>query len=440
MKLSGWGRYPITEASVSAPRNEDEIAQLLRGDKAIARGNGRAYGDSAVNVSNTIQMTNFDRMLAFDPATGQLVAEAGVLLADVIEVFLRRGWFPAVTPGTKFVTLGGMIAADVHGKNHHKEGSFGRYVDWIEVLTPDGSVVRCSNTENADLFAWTIGGMGLTGVIIRAAFRLKRVSSAWIEQHTVVANDINHAIEIFEQSKHSTYSVAWIDCLKKGPALGRSLVILGEHMRCEDLPPKYQKTPFAVKSRAMWNVRFDFPVAILNALSVRAFNALYYWNGKRKPQRQIVCYERYFYPLDTILGWNKIYGRRGFVQFQCVIPIDHAKQGLNELLQAISGAGVGSFLAVLKRLGEQSSKFSFPMEGYTLALDFPVNKKTLDLMSKLDDITVKHNGRFYLAKDSRMSKEVFHQSEHRAEEYSLYRQDTACADTFDSAQSERLKF
>lgn len=440
MKISGWGRYPIIEASVVTPRSIEGLSKIIQRGNAIARGNGRSYGDSAISHSNTISMKYFNRMLAFDEKSGQLIAEAGVMLADVIEVFLERGWFPAVTPGTKFVTLGGMIAADVHGKNHHKDGSFGSHVDWIDIVVADGSVHRCSKTENTELFEWTIGGMGLTGVIIRAATRLRRVSSAWIEQRTLAADNIKHAIEIFEQSQEATYSVAWIDCLQKGPALGRSLVMLGEHAKPDEVPPKFRNSPRSIALKPKRNIPVNFPSWILNAHSVRAFNALYYWYGKRRPDRQIVDWDSYFYPLDSILGWNKIYGRHGFAQFQCVIPIRHAEPGMNELLQKIANAGIGSFLAVLKRFGKQSSKFSFPMEGYTLALDFPINNRTLDLMDELDGITIRHEGRFYLAKDSRMSPDVFHQSELRVEEYKKYRQGLGNINLFASSQSERLKF
>jgi FAD/FMN-containing dehydrogenase len=405
---------------------------------AIARGNGRAYGDSAVSPTNTIHMEHFNRMLAFDEASGQLVAEAGVLLADVIEAFLPRGWFPSVTPGTKFVTLGGMIAADVHGKNHHKDGSFGSYVDWIDIFTADGTVQRCSQTENTELFEWTIGGMGLTGVILRAAIRLRPVASAWIEQTTLAADNITHAIELFENSLDATYSVAWIDCLQTGEDLGRSLVILGEHAQATSVPLRYRKQPFQTPAKRKLNIPVDVPGWVLNSLSVRAFNALYYWNGKRRPKRQIVDWDSYFYPLDSVLGWNKIYGPRGFAQFQCVIPLSQAEDGLSELLAAIASAGAGSFLAVLKRFGAQESRFSFPMEGYTLALDFPVNRKTLALMDELDSITLQHDGRFYLAKDSRMQRDVFLQSDRRAEDYSKYRRDKSVSAAYNSAQSERL--
>jgi decaprenylphospho-beta-D-ribofuranose 2-oxidase len=438
MMLSGWGRYPRIDAKLNAPRSEEDLQALVLQGNSIARGNGRAYGDSAVSAQNTVHMRHFNRMLSFDAEQGQLVAEAGVLLADVIDAFLPRGWFSYVTPGTKFVTLGGMIAADVHGKNHHKDGSFGTYVDWIDVLISDGSVQRCSRSENTELFEWTVGGMGLTGIVLRTAIRLRHVSSAWIEQRTLVAENISHAIELFEQSHDATYSVAWIDCLQQGKSMGRSLVMLGEHADAVVVPSQYRKTPLHISPKRKLSIPVEFPSWALNSLSVRAFNALYYWNGKRKRGQQLVDWDSYFYPLDAILGWNKIYGRHGFAQFQCVLPLQTADAGLRALLSAIANAGAGSFLAVLKRFGTQNSRFSFPMEGYTLALDFPVNKKTLALMERLDSITVEHGGRFYLAKDSRMSRDLFHQSEPRTQDFVSFRSDHAASSAFASAQSQRL--
>ncbi len=438
MKLSGWGRYPVIDAEMGAPRDLGALSAMVKRGGAIARGNGRAYGDCAVSVGNTIDMKHFNRLIAFDPGTGQLVAQAGVLLADIIDAFLPRGWFPMVTPGTKFVTLGGMIAADVHGKNHHRDGSFAHCIDWIEVVTGDGTVQRCSTSENAELFEWTVGGMGLTGVIVAAAIRLRPVASAWIQQRTLVAGNISQTMEMFENSQDATYSVAWIDCLQKGQALGRSLVLLGEHAEVSALPLKSQGKPLATPAKRARRVPFDLPGWALNRLSVRAFNAVYYWKGKRGPVRQLVDWDSYFYPLDAILGWNRIYGRRGFAQYQCVIPLDKAKEGLTALLSEIADAGAGSFLAVLKRFGGQQGRFSFPMEGYTLALDFPLNKKTLALMNALDTITLRYGGRFYLAKDSRMSRDVFWQSEQRAGAYAQYRETKGAVSAYRSAQSERL--
>ena len=438
MKLSGWGRYPVIDVRMSAPRDiQDIVAQIQRGN-AIARGGGRAYGDSGISRTNTLHMKHFNRMLEFDATSGQLVVEAGVVLGDIIHAFLPRGWFPMVTPGTKFVTVGGMIAADVHGKNHHKDGSFGAFIDWIDIVDAAGEIKRCAPNENEDLFQWTIGGMGLTGVIVRAAIRLRRVDTAWIKQKTLVANNIDHAIDIFEATLDATYSVAWIDCLQSGSQTGRSLVFLGEHAAIVDLPDAQQKRPLFSHPKRKLHIPFNFPDWALNNVAVRAFNALYFKKGQSDAADQLVNWDSYFYPLDAILGWTRIYGKRGFGQFQCVIPLDRSKDGMTALLSEISHSGAGSFLAVLKRFGAQDSKFSFPMEGYTLALDFPINKKTLALMQRLDQITLDHGGRFYLAKDSRMSSDVFLQSDARAAEYMQYRAAHDMVSSFRSAQSERL--
>lgn len=438
MKMSGWGRYPVHDAQVFAPRSERGLSERIKVGALIARGNGRAYGDSAVSAQNTVHMRHFNRLIAFDPVTGQLVAESGVLLADIIHTFLPRGWFPSVTPGTKFVTIGGLIAADVHGKNHHRDGSFGRFVDWMDVMDANGATLRCSNDENPDLFAWTIGGMGLTGVILRAAIRLRPVETAWMKQTTLPADNLDAAITLFERSLGASYSVAWIDCLSRGKSKGRSLVMLGEHARLDDLAEKRRINALEAIAKRRKSLPFTLPSAILNSVTVRAFNALFYWYGSRKRRTQLVDWDSYFYPLDAILGWNKIYGRKGFAQFQCVLPIDQSRAGLHALIKEISAAGAGSFLAVLKRFGDQTGKFSFPMPGYTLALDFPINAATLPLMDRLDQITLAHGGRFYLAKDSRMTALTLRLSDSRVAHFAQMREDAALRSAFQSAQSERL--
>lgn len=436
--LSGWGQYPLIDAELSTPRSEDDLRKMVLKGAAIARGNGRAYGDSAISKNNTLHMRHFNRMLAFDDERGMLVAEAGVLLADIINTYLPLGWFPFVTPGTKFVTLGGMIAADVHGKNHHKEGSFSNYVDWIDILASDGSVLRCSPYVNTELFEWTLGGMGLTGIILRAAIRLRAVPTAWIEQRTIVAKNLTHAIELIEQSQDVTYSVAWIDCLQKGKSAGRSLVMFGEHAKVDAIPIEHRNSPFTINARRKLEIPFKFPTWALNSFTLRAFNNIYYMNGRLNQGKQLVDWDRYFYPLDAILGWNRIYGRHGFIQFQCVLPLNKADDGLRALLGAVASAGRGSFLAVLKRFGAQSSRFSFPMEGYTLALDFPANKETFLLIDRLYDIALNHGGRFYLAKDSRMSHDFFKLSEPRAQDYLSFRDTIAASGVFSSEQSRRV--
>lgn len=439
MKLSGWGRYPVVDAQVYAPRSIEALRELVMSKPSmIARGNGRAYGDSAINRSATIEMRHLNHLLSFDQEAGQLTAEAGVILGDIISAFLPLGWFPMVTPGTKFVTLGGMIAADVHGKNHHKVGSFRQCVDWIEVMGADGAIQRCSPDVNIDLFENTLGGMGLTGVILRAAIRLRPVKTAWIQQTTIPAANLEAAMAAFDHAQDVTYSVAWIDCLGTGRSLGRSLVMLGEHAEVAELPPDRALRPLAAPAKRKLAIPLDFPAIALNRFTVQAFNALYYSAGSRNAGKRLVDWDSYFYPLDAILGWNRIYGRKGFAQFQCALPLDRSAPGLSALLEAISQAGAGSFLAVLKRFGQQQGGFSFPMEGYTLALDFPVTAQTLALLDRLDKITVEHSGRFYLAKDSRMSAETLRASDGRVEDFTRIRQDSGCKNRFRSSQSERL--
>lgn len=434
MKLSGWGRTPVHSTRLIHPEGEADIRAALAQGPLIARGNGRAYGDSAVG-QQTLDMRRLDHVLAFDPATGQLVAEAGLLLADIIACFLPQGWFPAVTPGTRFVTLGGMIAADVHGKNHHRDGGMRHVTDWIDLMDQDGTVRRCSRQENPELFEWTIGGMGLTGVILRAAIRLRPVETGWIRQTTRPAANLQAALAALEADSHATYSVAWIDCLATGDAMGRSLVMTGEHAALSELGGRPTLPP-ARRKRA---VPVDLPGFALNRYSVRAFNALYWAAGQRQQGSRLVDWDSYFYPLDAILGWNRIYGRRGFLQFQCVLPDASAHAGMAALLRAISASGQGSFLAVLKRMGAAGGGLSFPMPGHTLALDFPATPRAQALFDRLEAITLDHGGRFYLAKDARLSAGTFRAADPRAADFARFRAGAGLTAHFASAQSARLE-
>lgn len=436
--LSGWGRFPRRPALVEAPDTDQAVAAALRRGPVIARGLGRAYGDAAL-APRVLDMTRMDRFLAFDPATGVLAAEAGVSLDAIIAALLPRGWFPPVTPGTRFVTLGGVIAADVHGKNHHRDGSFGAFVDWIDVMGPDGTVIRASRTENPELFGWTLGGMGLTGVILRAQIRLRRVHSGWIRQQTVPAPDLGAALEVFESHLDATYSVAWIDALARGAAMGRSLITLGEHADLDSFPAQSLARPFDTPRPRGRSLPFDLPGLALNPLTIRAFNALYWRAGLRQAGTRLVPWQSFFHPLDAILGWNRMYGARGFLQFQCVLPLDTARNGLALLLRAISDQGSGSFLAVLKRMGPQAGRISFPMEGYTLALDFPASRASLALLDRLDAITADHGGRFYLAKDARLTARTLHRADPRMTDFAGFRAANGLKAAFASDLSERLE-
>ena len=402
MILSGWGRFPRAECRfIDAHDRKSALEAIAANPSLIARGNGRSYGDSSLNPGATLGMTRGNRLRDFDQDSGLLDCEAGVMLADILETFVPRGWFPPVTPGTKFVTIGGMIAADVHGKNHHRDGAFGSHVESLELALAGGNVATCSASENAGLFAATRGGMGLTGVILSARFRLKPIATSSIRQETLICRDLDETMARFEDSKDWTYTVAWIDCLARGGASGRSLLYRGEHAALADLPQERRAAPLMYETGRAKRVPADFPVFALNRWSVAAFNEIYY--RRARPGTDIVDFERFFYPLDSLLEWNRIYGRKGFVQYQCVLPKKESRQGLGVLLARISEAGAGSFLSVLKLLGPSSCPLSFPMEGYTLALDFPASKANLELLDSLDGIVAAHGGRVYLAKDARLA-------------------------------------
>ena len=409
-ELTGWARYPRHETRLVPASAPSAVRALLAdGAGSIARGNGRAYGDAAIGERTTLLTRGLDRMRSFNPQTGRLTVEAGVLLADILAAFVHRGFFPPVVPGTKLVTVGGMIAADVHGKNHHRDGGFGHHVEALRLVLPGGATVACSRAENADLFAATIGGMGLTGTIIEATFRLKPIETGWMRQRTIAAANLDGAMAALRETADVTYSVAWIDCVARGAALGRSLVYAAEHATREELEAlRPGADPFPPPKGGRLSVPFDLPSWTLNRRSVAAFNGLYFRRGAAgagKPR--LVHWDPYFFPLDGVQGWNRIYGRRGFVQHQCVIPTREARPVLGTILDLISRRANPSFLAVLKQLGPGFGPLSFPLEGWTLALDLPVTDDLFPLLDEVDRLVVAAGGRLYLAKDSRQSRATF---------------------------------
>jgi decaprenylphospho-beta-D-ribofuranose 2-oxidase len=437
--LSGWGRYPRIKCAVSEP-SDRSAAVAISADCAslIARGNGRSYGDSSLNPRRVLIMRRLDRLLAFDPVAGVLTCEAGVLLSDIIDALLAQGWFVPVTPGTKLVTIGGMIASDVHGKNHHATGSFCDHLLSLELMLADGNIVTCSRTENAHLFAATCGGMGLTGVILRATFKLLRIETAKIRLRTLPAANLDEAIAIFEETRHVAYSVAWIDCLAAGGQLGRSIVFLGEHAALVDLPAAERALPFARRHRGPKTVPADFPRFVLSRPAVRLFNSVYF--HKHRAGTALIDLDPYFYPLDALDSWNRIYGRRGFVQYQPLLPLTAARVGLCRLLAEVVRTGSSSFLAVLKRMGAQSfGMMSFPCAGYTLALDFPATPPNLQLLDRLDAIVREHGGRVYLAKDARTTPAMIEAGYPRLAEFRQLRRRFDLTGRFASVQSRRLE-
>jgi decaprenylphospho-beta-D-ribofuranose 2-oxidase len=429
--LSGWGGYPRAQARVLAPRDLETLRGLE--GPVIARGQGRAYGDAAISSGVTLDMRHFDRLIAFDPATGELTAEAGVTLAEIIRLFLPRGFFPMVTPGTRFVSLGGAFAADVHGKNHHREGSFADHVRAVQILDARGDVAW--HDADSETFAQARGAMGLTGILVALRLRLRPVQSGWIAQRTHVAGDLETALALFETHAEARYSVGWMDCTAAGAALGRGLVMTGDHC---DAPVGRPRWPAARRGPA---IPVHMPRGLLNPLTLRAFNALYFARGTRVAAQaggQVVDWQSFFYPLDGLRNWPRLYGRAGFVQFQCVLPMDSAHAGLRMILRMIAQTGHGSPLAVLKCMGPQAGRWSFPMPGMTLALDFPCRPDTLALIERLDAVTVDHGGRFYLAKDARLSPAVFAASDPRWADLHAARHVSGAAARFQSLQSQRL--
>lgn len=430
MMLSGWGRYPVIEGELTTPRPIQSIAQHITQDQTlIARGNARSYGDSAL-ATTVVSTLACDHFIAFDEATGLLTCEAGVLLSEIITAFLPRGWFLSVTPGTKLITVGGAIASDVHGKNHHNMGCFSACVESFQLLLADQSVLTCSRTDNRELFHATCGGMGLTGIVLTASFYLKRVASSHIHQTTIKTQHLADTLAAFERYASETYSVAWIDCLAQGDQLGRSLLMVGDFAQNHDCAYSPKTGP---------SVPFGFPSFALNTWSVKAFNALYYGKASAGASQQQVTVDQFFYPLDAIGQWNRIYGKQGFVQYQFILPKTSSEQGLTEILQRITHSGMGSFLAVLKLYGAQNDNWlSFPLEGYSLALDFKIQEGLFALLNELDQLVLRYGGRIYLAKDARMSQVVFEQGYPKVGAFRQLRKELGADKVFQSHQSQRL--
>lgn len=429
-KVHGWGRFPVVSGELFTPRNDLELLTALdTKSRVIPRGNGRSYGDCSLNPQGMISTTKLNHMLDWDEQKGLLTAESGVLLRDIIENFLPRGWFPFVTPGTKFVSLGGCIASDVHGKNHHIEGSFGDYVQWLDLATENG-VVRCSPSENEGLFKETIGGMGLTGVILRSCIRLRKVETGWIKQKVVINRNLFETLSSFDDYQDSTYSVAWIDCLSTGGGFGRSVLLLGEHCETSDL--EQGEAVFPRQRHHRFTVPLEPPSWLLNNVFVSLFNQYYFYKHKNLSTTK-QSWDSFFYPLDSVGKWNKLYGKDGFFQFQSVLPVECSLDGYTEMLNVIQQSASGSFLAVIKRFGAGRGGLSFPMEGFTLAVDFKANPANIDAVKSLTEVVNTYNGRIYLAKDALMTAGEFHE-QIKHQKFGSHRDNR-----MSSMQSERLQ-
>ncbi|PUZ20126.1 FAD/FMN-containing dehydrogenase [Chitinophaga costaii] len=436
-QLANWGNYPAVTCDEQSFTQDDQLLSFVhQHDAVIARGNGRCYGDASLAV-HSISTLKYDKVLDFDTENGFFECQAGITLDQILDIIVPKGWFLPITPGTKYITVGGAVASDVHGKNHHVDGSFSGHIVYMDVLTADGKTIRCSPTEHTDFYWATCGGMGLTGVITVVKFDLKKIETAYIKQKQLKAKNLDEVIRLFDEYKHYTYSMAWIDCLKTGDAFGRSILIVGEHAKKEELSPKQAEHPLELPKKGKLTIPFNLPSFVLNTFTVKAFNWLYYGKNLKREINNIVPYEPFFYPLDAILHWNRGYGKAGFVQYQFVLPMDQ-KEGLVTILKRINEKGWGSFLAVLKVFGQQESLISFPMEGYTLALDFPVRKGLFQFLDELDELVLQHKGRLYLSKDARMKQDIFWKSYPNAQRFADIVHQYNSQRKFRSVQSDRL--
>lgn len=407
-ELYSWGRYPKHAQTATSCSWRSELQGVLTSlgdtyEETLPYGNGRSYGDSCLATSDQVIQTRLmDRFIKADWQTGCIIVEAGITLAQILDITIPNGWFLPVTPGTQFVTVGGAIANDVHGKNHHRRGTFGNHVTRFGLLRSDKDPLVCSSEENPELYSATIGGLGLTGIITWCEISLISINSSAIDSTKVRFSNLKEFFLLSEELDHEhEYSVAWIDCLAKGSDVGRGVFIVGDHA-------PYGELTLAKKLKL--NVPFSPFISPITFHTLKCFNNTYWHAQPAKRTRKNVHYEPFFYPLDGILNWNRIYGSKGFQQFQCVIPDPHAEATVRELLSAIAKAGQGSFLAVLKRCGEIPSPglLSFPMPGTSLALDFS-QRAGLEsgLFRRLDAIVAESGGRLYPAKDAHMSGEHF---------------------------------
>jgi FAD/FMN-containing dehydrogenase len=414
--VSSWGKLSQWQHDVKYLADRRKVTTVIRtGSPGLAHGMGRSYGDVCLNPDGILwKTTGLDRFISLDEKTGRLVCEAGVLLRDIQRLMIPRGWILPVTPGTQLVTVGGAIANDVHGKNHHVHGTFGDHVQRITLLRTDGEVIECGQHLQQEWFSATVGGLGLTGVILTAEIQLQSVSGPWVDVETIPYDNLEEFFKLADDSEADwEHTVSWVDCISGGG--GRGLFMRGNYSRAHNQPESAKREV---------TLPFIPPVSLVNRLTLRPFNAAYYNIKKWQTGRAIVHNEPFFYPLDNLLEWNRMYGPKGFYQYQSVVPRVDGREVVRAMLYEISRSGSGSFLAVLKTFGDRESvgMLSFPRPGVTLALDFPnKGKRTEKLFERLDSIVQEAGGRIYLAKDARMPRSLFGAGYPKLEEFLPYR-------------------
>ncbi len=433
----------MLKAEYASPVNFDTIQNCVAeksNSSLLARGSGLSYGDASISKSSRIICTEkFRRILFFDHESGILRCESGLTFADLMNVCLPQGCFPPVSPGTKHVTMGGALAADIHGKNHHSQGSFIEHVRSFKIISASSELLNCSRTENTDLFWASAGGMGLTGIIAELELSLKKVPGTLMKVKKIRCCNLSETFQMIERHDNDyEYSVAWIDCLATSKNLGRSILILGRHASESENKLGSAAVTFNPNRKAI-AVPLDMPSSLLNRYSISAFNSLYYQLSAADGEEHNSGIEEYFYPLDAISNWNRLYGKSGFIQYQCVLPLETSRQGIEEILALSALRGRSSFLAVLKKFRDGHGLLSFPIAGYTLTLDMPVKTGLFEFTAELDSLLIKHGGRVYLAKDACVSAESFRIMYEQLEKWLSIKRAIDPHNRFNSAQSQRLK-
>lgn len=442
--LAGWGRTPSTVAEVRTPTAVADIVGAVadpprRG--VIARGLGRSYGDPAMNAGGAvIDCTRLVGILAADLDAGVVTVAGGTSLDHLMRVLVPMGWFVPVTPGTRFATVGGVIASDIHGKNHHAVGSFGNFVESMTLAVPGGSQRVVSSSTDPELFWATVGGMGLTGVILDATFRLAPIATSRLVVDTERTTDLDDCLaRMTDSDDRYRYSAAWIDCLAQGGNLGRSVLYRGDFASVDQLTPRHRADPLRFRPHELIGTPNHLPSGILNRFTVAAFNEAWYRKSPRERRGQIQDITTFFHPLDAVANWNRLYGSNGVIQHQFVVPFG-AEETLRHIIERLSGAHLASFLAVLKRFGPGNrGMLSFPMPGWSLALDIPGGDHGLsDALDDVDQLVLEAGGRLYLAKDSRMRPELLEAMYPRLGDFRAVRKTVDPDHTLQSDQSRRL--
>ncbi len=430
-KISGWGKNTFVNTNISFPKN---LSQLKKSIKAscIARGLGRSYGDSSINSQNTIITTQLKKIINFDKKKGILEAESGVSIEQILELIVSEGWFLPVTPGSKKITLGGMIASDIHGKNHHKVGNFSNFIFSFKLLDKKKKLIECSKNKNSLIFNNTIGGMGLTGIIYSCKIKLKKIESSLIFEDKIKNYNLKETLKSINESKNWDYNVAWIDTSSNIKEIGRSILTRGYFQKKKDYEPSYSKEKSLVD-----NLPDIFPNFFMNAFFIKLLNTLYFTFSKSGVKTSSI--NEFFYPLDKINNWNVVYGNKGFISYQCSVPSTNSYNSIFQILKILKENKIYSFVSVLKSMGKNNKKLSFGQKGYTLVFDFPIYSNVLDVLNKIDLIVHKNKGRVYLTKDSRISKENFIKINKEFGNSDFKKLRKKCNFYFNSVQSERLK-